>query len=110
MRSSVQLRELEAQKRELEDEVSVLVQRVKSQDRQIAELQRELDSYKREVSFIKDVATTGVGRDDEDFRRNLIELENKCALLAHENQRLRLMIVCDLSPFDAEQNIRLPLP
>ncbi|CAD8074223.1 unnamed protein product [Paramecium primaurelia] len=89
--TSVQ-RELEQKNNQMFEEIQILVQTIKSQDFEIQTLKNELIQYQKEVSFMKEVVNEDTNRLEtsllDDKNRKIIELENKCALLANENTRL----------------------
>lgn len=56
-----------------------------------------MTNYQKEVSFMKDVVREDNSRLEtsllDDKNRRIVELENKCALLASENSRLNKLKV-----------------
>ncbi|CAD8179142.1 unnamed protein product [Paramecium octaurelia] len=91
-RNTSEQRELEQRNNQMFEEIQILVQTIKSQDFEMQTMKNELVQYQKEVSFMKEVVKEDTSRLEtsilDDKNRRIIELENKCALLANENTRL----------------------
>ncbi|CAD8102525.1 unnamed protein product [Paramecium sonneborni] len=94
-RNSQEQSNLEQKNNQMFEEIQILVQTIKNQDFEIQTLKNQLNSYQREVSFMKEVVKDDSSRLEtslqDDQNRRIIELENKCALLLNENTRLNLL-------------------
>lgn len=68
-------------------------------ERKIAELERRIEEYQKETSFMKQIVNDdSMGRtrihleeENDDLKAKIIELENKCAMLAMENRRMQVL-------------------
>lgn len=89
------LKSLQNDNLSMREEIEILIDRVKEQDREIKKYLLQIQDYQREVTFMKEIVrkdeslnNSSMEHSVDGLKRRIIELENKCALLATENTRL----------------------